>query len=153
MQPKRWDIYTDRIILKQHNIMGLKIANYVAKGVTYVDAYAKIGNFNYDNNSKVASNVTVDVYSTKSDDKRAQRMLHVETIPCGYVANVTGDITAACYAKVNKQITDTKARIAQAEAVIANPTSTPFEVGRATVELDRMYASPVLQLDGATEWQ
>ncbi len=129
--------------------MGLKIASYVAKGLTYVNAYAKIGNFNYDNNSKMASNVTIEVYSQRTEDKREQPKYLVETIPCGYVANVTGDITAACYVKVNKQITDTKARITQAEAVITNPTSTPFEVGRATNEVNRMYTSPLLQLDGA----
>ena len=124
--------------------MGLKISTYKTNGNEFVDAYAKIDNVRYDNNSKIAS-FEVAVYPTKGSDNL------IEKASNNWVKIETGtDMVTQCYTKLNQSIVQLQSQITRIESEIAT-TENLSEKTRKEFELRRLKMNKSLQLVGA-EW-
>lgn len=124
--------------------MGLKISNYKTNGNEYVDAYAKVDNVRYDNNSKIAS-FDVAVYPTKGSDNLIEKAAN------NWVKIETGvDMVAQCYTKLNQSITQLQAQITRLETEITT-TENISEKSRKEFELRRLKMNKSIQLVGV-EW-
>lgn len=124
--------------------MGLKISTYKTNGNEFVDAYAKIDNVRYDNNSKIAS-FDVAIYPTKGSDNL------IEKVASNWVKIEAGtDMVTQCYTKLNQSITQLQAQITHIESEIAT-TENISEKTRKEFELRRLKINKSLQLVGE-EW-
>ena len=124
--------------------MGLKISTYKTNGNEFVDAYAKIDNVRYDNNSKIAS-FDVAVYPTKGSDNL------IEKVANNWVKIEAGtDMVTQCYTKLNQSVTQLQAQITRIESEIAT-TENISEKTRKEFELRRLKINKSLQLVGE-EW-
>ena len=124
--------------------MGLKISTYKTNGNEFVDAFAKIDNVRYDNNSKIAS-FDVAIYPTKGSENL------IEKAASNWAKIDSGvDMVAQCYTKLNQSITQLQTRITALEAEIAT-TEITSEKYRKEFELRRLKANKSLQLVGI-EW-
>lgn len=121
--------------------MGLKISTYKINGNEFVDAYAKIDNVLYDNNSKIAS-FDIAVYPTKGSDNLIEKALS------NWVKIEAGvDMISQCYTKLNQSITQLQAQITHIESEIAT-TENLSEKTRKEFELRRLKMNKSLQLVG-----
>lgn len=121
--------------------MGLKISTYKTNGNEFVDAYAKIDNVRYDNNSKIAS-FDVAIYPTKGSDNL------IEKVASNWVKIEAGtDMVTQCYTKLNQSITQLQAQITHIESEIAT-TENISEKTRKEFELRRLKMNKSLQLVG-----
>ena len=124
--------------------MGLKISTYKTNGNEFVDAYAKIDNVRYDNNSKIAS-FDVAIYPTKGSDNL------IEKVVSNWVKIEAGtDMVIQCYTKLNQSVTQLQAQITRIESEIST-TENISEKIRKEFELRRLKINKSLQLVGE-EW-
>ena len=124
--------------------MGLKISTYKTNGQEFVDAYAKVDNIRYDNNSKIAQ-FDVAVFPTKGSDNL------IEKAATNWAKIESGtDMVAQCYTKLSQSISQMQTRITALEAEIA-ATEIASEKHRKEFELRRLKANKSLQLVGV-EW-
>lgn len=124
--------------------MGLKISTYKANGNEYVDAYAKVDNVRYDNNSKIAS-FEVAVYPTKGSDNL------IEKVANNWVKIEPGvDMIAQCYTKLTQSIAQFQLQITRLEGEISVAENIS-EKTRKEFELRRIKLNKMLQLVGV-EW-
>ena len=124
--------------------MGLKISTYKTNGNEFVDAYVKLDNVRYDNNSKIAS-FDVAIYPTKGSDNL------IEKVASNWVKIEAGtDMVTQCYTKLNQSITQLQAQITRIESEIAT-TENISEKTRKEFELLRSKINKILQLVGV-EW-
>ena len=124
--------------------MGLKISTYKTNGNEYTDAYVKIDNVRYDNNSKIAS-FDVAVYPTKGSDNL------IEKASNNWVKIEAGvDMLAQCYTKLAQSINQLQAQITRIESEITAAENLS-EKGRKEFELRRLKMNKSLQLIGE-EW-
>ena len=124
--------------------MGLKISTYKTNGNEFVDAFAKIDNVRYDNNSKIAS-FDVAIYPTKGSEnlieKAANNWVKIEA---------GSDMVSQCYTKLNQSITQLQSQITRLESEIAS-TENLSEKTRKEFDLRRLKMNKSLQLVGV-EW-
>jgi oligoendopeptidase F len=126
--------------------MGLKISEFKKGGVTFTDAYAKVSNVNYNNDTKIAS-FGLSVFSNKEDKNK------VSDFPNYWVKVSTGeDMVAQCYGKIDTMITQSKARIVTLEADIAAIEGNDSAKYQKEAQLAQLQSADILQLDGAIEW-
>lgn len=124
--------------------MGLKISTYKVNGSEFVDAYAKVDNIRYDNNSKIAS-FEIAVYPTKGSNNLIEKPINTwAKLESGV------DSTVQCYAKLAQIVSNTKSRIEQLESEIAIEEDGP-EKFRKEMELSKLKTNNLLQLEGE-EW-
>ena len=124
--------------------MGLKISSYKVNGSEFVDAYAKVDNIRYNNNSKIAS-FEMAVYPTKGSNNLIEKPINTwAKLESGV------DSTAQCYTKLAQIVSNTKSRIEQLESEIANEEDGP-EKFRKEMELSKLKTNNLLQLEGE-EW-
>lgn len=107
--------------------MGLIISSFSNNGVSYENAYAKVGSITYDNDSKIAS-FNVAVYAAKGDDSP------IKTIR-GLCVEITADsdMTTQCYAHLTTYVASIAASVtAQTEAIEAETDiNTKYKLTRA----------------------
>lgn len=126
--------------------MGLKIAQFKKGGHTFVDAYAKVGNIKYDNDSKIAQ-FNIKIYPSK-DDKNI-----IYEISNNWVRIVPDtDYIAQCYNKILISIAQIKSKIATQQALIDSITNDDNLKLKEEEILNGLKSMEILQLDGATEW-
>jgi len=124
--------------------MGLKISTYKVNGNEFTDAYAKVDNVRYDNNSKIAT-FDVAVYPTKDSNNL------IEKISNNWVKVEAGsDMLAQCYTKLNQSITQFQTRITQLETEIPTIEIISEKV-RKENDLRKLKMNKSLQLVGV-EW-
>ena len=124
--------------------MGLKISTYKTNGNEFVDAYAKIDNVRYDNNSKIAS-FEIAVYPTKGSNNLIEKPINTwAKLESGV------DSIAQCYVKLAQTVSNAKSRIEQLESEIAIAEDEP-EKFRKEMELSKLKTNNLLQLEGE-EW-
>lgn len=124
--------------------MGLKISNYKANGSEFIDAYAKVDNVRYDNNSKIAS-FDVAVYPTKGSDNLIEKAIS------NWVKIESGsDMITQCYLKLNQSIIQLQSQITRIESEITT-TENLSDKNRKEFELRRLKVNKSLQLVGE-EW-
>ena len=119
--------------------MGLKISTYKTNGNEFLDAYAKVDNIRYDNNSKIAS-FEMAVYPTKGSDnlieKATNNWVKIEA---------DTDMVAQCYTKLNQSIVQLQSQITRIESEIAS-TENISEKTRKEFDLRRLKMNKSLQL-------
>lgn len=125
--------------------MGLKISTFKKGGQTFTDAYAKVSNVRYDNDSKIAS-FDIKVFVSKTDknliSEIANQWAHITT---------GTDIIAQCYTKINTHISQLKTQIlalVTANALILDNDNLKFQNENTISQLNE---SDLLQFDGAVE--
>ena len=124
--------------------MGLKISSYKVNGSEFVDAYAKVDNIRYNNNSKIAS-FEMAVYPTKGSNNLIEKPINTwAKLESGV------DSTAQCYTKLAQIVSNAKSRIEQLESEIAIEEDGP-EKFRKEMELSKLKTNNLLQLEGE-EW-
>ena len=124
--------------------MGLKISTYKTNGNEFTDAYAKVDNVHYDNNSKIAS-FEVAVYPAKESDNLIEKATN------NWVKIEAGiDIVAQCYTKLNQSIVQLQSQITRIESEITS-TENISEKTRKEFDLRRLKMNKSLQLVGV-EW-
>ena len=124
--------------------MGLKISTYKTNGNEFTDAYAKVDNIRYDNNSKIAS-FEIAVYPTKGSNNLIEKPINTwAKLESGV------DSTTQCYTKLAQIISNAKSRIVQLESEIAIEEDGP-EKFRKEMELSKLKTNNLLQLEGE-EW-
>ena len=124
--------------------MGLKISTYKTNGNEFIDAYAKVNNVHYDNNSKIAS-FDVAVYPEKDSDN----LIEIAGNNWAKIESGT-DMISQCYDKLNQSVTQMLSRITQLEAEIEE-TENISEKFRKEFELQNLKMNKSLQLVGE-EW-
>jgi hypothetical protein len=126
--------------------MGLKISTYKKGGQTFTDAYAKVSNVRYDNDSKIAS-FGIKIYVSKEDKNL------VTEIGNQWTKIVAGtDMVTQCYTKINTIISQQRTQIAKLEnenALIIDNDNLKF---RNENMIGQMKGNELLQLDGSVEW-
>lgn len=126
--------------------MGLKISTFKKGGQTFTDAYAKVSNVRYDNDSKIAS-FGIKVFVSKEDKNLITEFQNQ------WVRVVTGtDMVAQCYSRINTIITQTNANITAQQTVIDAIVNNDNLKLQKENQLNQMKETEILQLDGATEW-
>jgi hypothetical protein len=126
--------------------MGLKISTFKKGGQTFTDAYAKVSNVRYDNDSKIAS-FGIKVFVSKDDRNLITEMLNQ------WVMVVAGtDMVAQCYIKVNTIISQINAQIANLETQITSTVDNDNLKLSMGYQLNQLKSNEILQLDGATEY-
>ena len=124
--------------------MGLKISNYKTNGNEFVDAYAKVDNVRYDNNSKIAS-FEMAVYPTKWSNNLIEKATN------NWVKIEAGtEMITQCYTKLNQSIVQLQSQITRIESEIAS-TENISEKTRKEFDLRRLKMNKSLQLVGV-EW-
>lgn len=124
--------------------MGLKISTYKTNGNEFTDAYAKVDNVRYDNNSKIAS-FDVAIYPTKESDNLIEKEYN------NWVKIEPGtDMIAQCYSKLSQSILQLKDRISELETEITS-TDIQSDKIRKEFELRGLKMNKSLQLVGE-EW-
>ena len=124
--------------------MGLLIGTFKKNGSTFANAYAKVGEVNYNNNTKLAT-FNVEFYANQEADNLICKIekLFVKITP-------GTDTVAQCYGSITAQIQKLKALIAkqQEEADLIVEGDTMKWVLEA--KIDSLKKREILQLDGAT---
>jgi hypothetical protein len=91
--------------------MGLKINTFKKFGMTFTDAYAKVMNVVYNNNSKIAT-FNIAVYPNQS----SLNVICITDKQLSTVVEPGVDIVAQCYQRVNVLIAETRAKITLLES-------------------------------------
>jgi hypothetical protein len=126
--------------------MGLKIAEFKKGGSTFTDAYAKVGNVRYDNDSKIA-NFGVKVLVSKEDKNEIAEMRDQ------WVKVAAGvDMVGQCYAKITTIIAQANAMIVARQATIDAIVDNDNLKLREENMLNQLKANELLQLTGGVEW-
>jgi hypothetical protein len=126
--------------------MGLKISTFKKGGQTFTDAYAKIGNVKYDNDTKVAS-FGIKIFVGKND-----RNLITE-IHNQCVRLIVGeDMLKQCYLRINTLISQMKSQIERIESENSLIVDDDNLKLRNEGTIAQIKNAELLQLENSIDW-
>ena len=126
--------------------MGLKISTFKKRGQIFTNAYAKVGNVQYDNNSKTAT-YCIKIFVSKEDKNL------IAEIQNQRVKIIAGtDMIAQCYTKIDTHISQLKAQIAKLETETAAIVDNDNLKFRNENQIALLKESEILQLENSVEW-
>lgn len=128
--------------------MGLKIKSFKNKGNTFVDAYAKVENFNLPNDVTKIATFNIKVYDTK--DSTNLIMMY----PTSHIKiNTNENSIPQCYAYTQSIIDSKKEQIAKLTALSTVPALPENKKLSYLSMIEQIKSDDILQLDGAEIWQ
>lgn len=126
--------------------MGLLIKSFKKNGVEFTDAYAKVAQVNYDNDTKTAS-FSVSVYPKKDDNNLITNIQGLWVL-----ATTDVDIVKQCYERIGVSILNIKNKIADLEAQIEATPEDDNNRYSLLQMVENLKKVELLQLDQAVQW-